>query len=105
MTFKERQALRKQAIIELKLGHVNKYESLMRKAREANPNYKTPLEKVWGSNNVKVVKRRKMVKELVEAGWDKKEIIERCGTTDTTISKDIRILKEIGTIKDKQEIS
>lgn len=67
--------------------------------------FATPLEKVWGSNNVKVVKRRKMVKELVEAGWNKKEIIERCGATDTTIRKDIRILKEIGTIKDKQEIS
>lgn len=105
MTFKERQALRKQATIELNLGNIGEYEKLMRKAREANPNYKTPLEKVWGSNNVKVVKRRKMVRELVEAGWDKKEIIERCGATDTTIRKDILILKEIGTIKDKQEIS
>lgn len=105
MTFKERQALRKQATIELNLGNIGEYEKLMRKAREANPAYETPLEKVWGSNNVKVVKRRKMVKELVEAGWDKKEIIERCGTTDTTIRKDIQILKKIGTIKDKQEIS
>lgn len=105
MIFKERQALRKQATIELNLGNIGEYEKLMRKAREANPNYKTPLEKVWGSNNVKVVKRRKMVKELVEAGWNKKEIIERCGATDTTIRKDIRILKEIGTIKYKQEVS
>ncbi|MCE5960955.1 DeoR family transcriptional regulator [Pediococcus pentosaceus] len=105
MIFKERQALRKQATIELNLGNIGEYEKLMRKAREASPNYKTPLEKVWGSNNVKVVKRRKMVKELVEAGWDKKEITERCGAADTTIRKDIRILKEIGTIKDKQETS
>lgn len=105
MTFEERQELRKQAISELDLGHIKKYEKLMRKARESNPDYETPLEKVWGSNNVKVVKRRKIVKRLVEAGYDKKEIIERCGATDTTIRKDIRILKEIGTIKDKQEIS
>lgn len=105
MTFEERQALRKRATIELNLGNVDEYEKLMRKAREANPDYETPLEKIWGSNNVKVVKRRKMVKELVEAGWDKKEIIEKCKATDTTIRKDIRILKEIGTIKDRQEIS
>ena len=105
MTFKERQALRKQATIELNLGNTGEYEKLMRKAREANPDYETPLEKVWGSNNVKVVKRRKMVKELVEAGYSNGEIIAKCGTTDTTIRKDIQVLKEIGTIKNKQEIS
>ncbi|QDJ24160.1 DeoR family transcriptional regulator [Pediococcus pentosaceus] len=105
MTFKERQALRKQATIELNLGNIGEYEKLMRKAREANPNYETPLEKVWGSANAIVVDRRKVVKKLVEAGYDNKEIITKCGVTDTTIRKDIRILKEIGTIKDKQEIS
>ncbi|MBF7114498.1 DeoR family transcriptional regulator [Pediococcus pentosaceus] len=101
MTFKERQVLRKQATIELNLGNIGEYEKLMRKARKANPNYKTPLEKVWGSNNAKVIERRKMVKKLLETGYDNKEIIAKCGTTDTTIRKDIRTLKELGTIKDK----
>ncbi|MCI2961041.1 DeoR family transcriptional regulator [Pediococcus pentosaceus] len=105
MTFKERQALRKQATIELNLGNIGEYEKLMRKAREANPDYETPLEKVWGSDNAKVIERRKMVKKLLEAGYSNEEIIAKCGTTDTTIRKDIQILKKIGTIKDKQEIS
>lgn len=101
MTFAERQALRKQATIELNLGNSNKYEKLMHKAREARPNYKVPSQAIWGSDNAKVIERRKMVKKLLETGYDNKEIIAKCGTTDTTIRKDIRTLKELGTIKDK----
>jgi DeoR-like helix-turn-helix domain. len=100
MTFAERQALRKQAIIELNLGNTDEYENLMRKAREARSDYKVPNQEVWGSDNAKVIKRRKTVKKLLAAGYDNKEIIAKCGTTDTTIRKDIRTLKKLGTIKD-----
>ncbi|MCT1178722.1 hypothetical protein [Pediococcus pentosaceus] len=99
MTFAERQALRKQAIAELNRGNLKEYENIMRKAREAIPDYKVPDQEVWGSDNAKVIKRRKRVKRLLEAGYDNKEIIAMCGTSNATIWKDIRILREMGTIK------
>lgn len=94
MTFKERQALRKYATFLLGEGHLDKYEYIMRLAKEGNPKNKNTLLQ-YGSLDIDVIKRRKKLKQLMGRGYTQIQLAKMVGCGIGNLRDDVKALRDL----------